>query len=357
MDTNNNNNVSLRLRDTLAGAFGSICLTYAGLPFDVVKVRMQSSSIASSLSSPITSLPSKPTLSPLQVARSIIQDEGILRLWRGAGPALTSAMVENTVVFTANGFFTRLYSNFLNSYHHPKQDNLDTSKQSVKIITEDELNFAEHFMLGGLSGIFSATAICPPEVVKCRLQYYRNTLSQSTIPSSAGGTVATTTESIPSTIYRNSLTCTKYIYQTEGIKGFFSGLQPLLYRDVPFNTLFFGFYRVYSSLLNFSMFSPANNNNNGGGLRAFLAGGFAGMTAWTIIFPFDVIKTKMQILGNKNSGNKGTLTLIQEIIKENGIKRLYYGSLPAILRAFPANAALFWGVETAKVILQDIGLE
>lgn len=335
----NDNNVSLRLRDTLSGAFGSVCLTYAGLPFDVVKLRMQTSTLSSSSTVPLRSVSS---LSPWETARTIIRQEGITRLWRGAGPALTSAMVENTVVFTANGFFTRLYSSIIMG--------------NGQRMDEDQLTFLEHFAIGGLSGIFSATAICPPEVIKCRLQYHRNLSSLSSLSPSHGTNGP----------YRNGWTCAKYIYHTEGIKGFFSGLLPLLYRDVPFNTLFFGSYRVYSYILNASIFNrfsvsstgTSTDKNENTGIRAFMAGGFAGMTAWAIIFPFDVIKTKMQILGSQaSSSNTGTFRLLQQIVREEGFKRLYYGSTPAILRAFPANAALFWGVETAKTILKDAGFE
>lgn len=52
-------------------------------------------------------------------------------------------MTENAVVFTANGIFRRLIA-------QGKEEN--------------KLSLIEHAMVGGMSGIFSATAICPPEV-------------------------------------------------------------------------------------------------------------------------------------------------------------------------------------------------
>lgn len=42
------------------------------------------------------------------------------------------------------------------------------------------------------------------------------------------------------------------------------------------------------------------------------------------------------------------------ILKERGVRGLYNGLGPTLVRAFPANAALFLGVETGKKFFDDI---
>jgi Mitochondrial carrier protein len=43
-----------------------------------------------------------------------------------------------------------------------------------------------------------------------------------------------------------------------------------------------------------------------------------------------------------------------KIARERGIGGLYSGLLPTIVRAFPANAALFLGVEMSKRFFDDV---
>jgi solute carrier family 25 ornithine transporter 2/15 len=319
---------ALRLRDTLSGVAGAVCLTYAGLPFDVVKLRMQMAGAHALSSAPSSSSSSVPYRGAFDCLRRIVAEEGVLVLWRGAGPALASALVENAVVFTANGFFTRLFSS-----HDPSS-----------------LTFAEHAAIGGLSGVFSATAICPAEVVKCRLQHQhrQRQLAGADARAAASG---------------GGLRVARDVWAAGGVRGFFAGLTPLLARDVPFNTLFFGAYRVYSHLLASLLGTAEKGGAAGGsggssGVRAFLSGGFAGMTAWTVVFPFDALKSRMQVGGgNAAAGGTGLRGVLRAVLTEGGgVRALYRGWSAAVLRAFPANAALFWGVESAEALLKRAGL-
>jgi solute carrier family 25 carnitine/acylcarnitine transporter 20/29 len=48
---------------------------------------------------------------------------------------------------------------------------------------------------------------------------------------------------------------------------------------------------------------------------------------------------------------------LREVLRENGVRGFYRGWSAAVLRAFPANAALFWGVEMSNSLLQKAGFE
>ena len=63
--------------------------------------------------------------------------------------------------------------------------------------------------------------------------------------------------------------------------------------------------------------------------------------------PFDVPKTNIQArYDTKVFGSY--FPELMTIVRQRGIVGLYSGLLPTIVRAFPANAALFLGVESSK---------
>ena len=179
----------------------------------------------------------------------------------------------------------------------------------------------------------------------------------------------------------------------------------MLHRDVPFNCIFFGANSVYRwGLHGFSSSTWAREHGASLSLgsEAFLAvrldvsmwifmahiaasllslfmghvfslalqGGLAGVTGWTAVFPFDTVKSVIQTgvlpsetpaagssaapVRAKEEGLKpppSFSTALRAVLKHGGVRRgLYRGLSAAVLRAFPANAALFWGVHTAETV-------
>lgn len=81
-----------------------------------------------------------------------------------------------------------------------------------------------------------------------------------------------------------------------------------------------------------------------------VAGAVGGLTLWTIIFPADVIKSRIQI-GNINAS---MLSVGARIIREEGVLALYNGLKPTIVRTIPATAVLFVVYEYSKKFLTDL---
>lgn len=77
------------------------------------------------------------------------------------------------------------------------------------------------------------------------------------------------------------------------------------------------------------------------------SGGFAGMMGWFAAMPFDVPKTNVQASWESKVVGSYFPELFR-IARERGPLALYTGLIPTIARAFPANAALFLGVEMGK---------
>lgn len=80
-----------------------------------------------------------------------------------------------------------------------------------------------------------------------------------------------------------------------------------------------------------------------------IAGGLAGIFCWTISIPADVIKSRYQTApeGTYN----GIWHVYQHLLHQEGAAALFRGMGPALLRAFPANAACFLGMEISKKVL------
>lgn len=67
------------------------------------------------------------------------------------------------------------------------------------------------------------------------------------------------------------------------------------------------------------------------------------MTSWGLVYPFDAIKTRIQVATNASAS-----TVIAQAYKAHGIRVFYSGVGVTLIRAFPVNAALFFSVESVK---------
>jgi hypothetical protein len=82
-------------RDLFSATIGSVCCCYVGQPFDTVKVRMQTSpDLFSSVVGSTT---------------SIIRNEGIPALWKGAVPTAGGMVLENCMAFGVNAALKRAF--------------------------------------------------------------------------------------------------------------------------------------------------------------------------------------------------------------------------------------------------------
>ncbi|EEY53269.1 Mitochondrial Carrier (MC) Family [Phytophthora infestans T30-4] len=283
-------------RETFSGVMGAFCCVYAGLPFEVVKVRLQTQG-------------SKNAYTGVSDAfRRIATEEGLFALWKGAVPALSSSIIENSVLFSANGVAKRAVL----TLH---------AKQRAAHEGEYQLTTLDEALMGAFSGCFSATAITVPENIKCKLQFQRGHLGEGR--------------------YHGPWDCLMKVGKEEGITGLFRGYSALLLRDVPFSFFFFGSYQAFTSGSAKLLGNESKNDLNPAAILA--SGGLAGATSWGIMFPVDVLKSRMQ-----TASSTGPLSLrgaFRAVYSEFGIHGFYRGWSAAVLRAFPANGSLFLGVE------------
>jgi solute carrier family 25 (mitochondrial carnitine/acylcarnitine transporter), member 20/29 len=121
-----------------------------------------------------------------------------------------------------------------------------------------------------------------------------------------------------------------------GLRGFFAGFPIQVTRDVIFYSSFFGSYDVICIYLKkyTSLSDP---------IIYFTAGGFSGQIAWALSIASDTIKSRIQTSSQVIA--PGILEVAREIYRTQGYRGFFRGINVAIIRAFPANAALFMGYE------------
>lgn len=304
--------MGLNLLDTASGVCGAVCCTYAGLPFDVVKVRLQSQSKALLRAAVRTSVAPRYN-GLLDCVSQIVREEGLRTFFRGAIPALWSAVSENAVGITVQH---AVHRQLAHAYGDP---NLRFSMPMECVI-------------GGFTGFFTSLAMCPAEVAKVNLQTARASSEGCVVGPGRGSLYG----------------CMRAVVKEDGVAGLYRGLTGLWARDIPFNALFYGSYESACTMMMWMGNYRSKDQLNEA--QVMLAGGCAGALGWSLVIPFDVVKTRQQT--GQVAGS--VFHIMHTIWSREGMPGLFSGWGPAVLRAIPANAGLFLGVELSSRWLREI---
>ncbi|CAM9261746.1 unnamed protein product [Chrysoparadoxa australica] len=274
------------VKDLISASVGATLSVYTGQPMDTMKVRMQ--------------LFPKEYTHAIPTAARMCKEEGFHSMWKGSTPALAGALCENCVAFVVNGQLKRLWP-------------------------EHEGSVPRSFASGGVTGLVTAFALCPADVVKCRLQAV-----------TASGMTATGM-------------CSS-ILASQGPGGLYRGLSSQVFREVPFFAVFFG---VYDNLKTWATEGgkgvPQFIRNTPDDIIYLASGGFAGQAGWIATMPMDMVKSRMQ--SSTASPAPRFLDVFKSVVKQRGYGGLFTGLNVTLMRAFPANAALFYGFEICKARL------
>jgi solute carrier family 25 carnitine/acylcarnitine transporter 20/29 len=321
------------------GAVGGACCVLVGHPWDLIKVRIQTAPVVAAVpvgaaagiaksSCTAASMPisqgraytlvqqSPPPSGTVSIIRSIALQDGFAGFYRGVFPPLASVVPAFAFTFLANDFAQSMIRRYWPSSHSPSGS--PTSRLTIE----------QYCVAGGFTAIPAAVILAPSERVKCLLQVQQSGKGASG-PKAEG---------------KIMLDCIKSLYNTGGIRSLYKGTAATLMRDIPGNAAYFGSYELTRSWL-----AAQEGLDDAGQLspvKTMFAGGMAGVFNWIIALPMDVVKTRYQTAPEGMYTSYGQV--FQRLIKEEGVQGLYRGLTPAILRAFPANAACFLGVELTR---------
>jgi solute carrier family 25 carnitine/acylcarnitine transporter 20/29 len=287
------------IENFVAGGIGGLCTVVVGHPFDTVKVRLQTMPKPPPGEAPLFK-------GALDCVQQTIKREGFFALYKGmAAPA-----VGVTPLFAI--FFGGCSVGRWLQQKEPGQ----------------ELTFIQNFNAGALAGVFTTIVMVPGERIKCILQV--QSMGNSAVK------------------YNGPLDLVTKLYKEGGIRSIYRGTAATLIRDIPASGAYLSVYEFLKK-----KFAGENKERTLSPLATLAAGGFAGIANWSVCIPADVVKSRLQTApeGKYPDGMRG---VIREILAHEGPAGFFRGFVPVMLRAFPANAACFFGVELILSLIRQV---
>uniref|UniRef100_A0A0N5B5W0 Mitochondrial thiamine pyrophosphate carrier n=1 Tax=Strongyloides papillosus TaxID=174720 RepID=A0A0N5B5W0_STREA len=253
-------------------------------PLDVLKIRFQ--------------LQEEPTIGKErgkyrninQAIKTIYKEEGITAFWKGHIPAQLLSQIYAVVQFTTYLQFAKCFTEVFKEYNQNKE--------------------IGDFLAGSLSGSLSITASMPFDVIRTRM----------------------VAQGKPK-VYKNIFDASKKIFLKEGYRGFYKGLSASITQTAPFTGLQFLSYNCLANIWN----KMISNNNSPMG--SVICGGLSGCFSKFLMYPFDVVRHRMQVLASDRQGfgkatnHIGMINTFKKILYEESILGLYKGLVASILKA------------------------
>ncbi|EPZ35890.1 Mitochondrial substrate/solute carrier domain-containing protein [Rozella allomycis CSF55] len=263
---------------------GGICGVLVGYPLDNLKTRMQTYDY----------------LSINHCLRRTVKEEGVKGLYRGIIPPLFVVAIMKAMTFT-------IYETFKDKTlylfdHYKVLRNHDATRNLLIASTA-----------GGITGFCTTLVASPLEMIKIHVQLQRLMDSKP----------------------RGSLGTGVYIFRTLGIRrGLYKGFMSHVLRDFIGTSVYFGLYESLKHLfIEISSFKK---------MSYMAAGGIAGTLSWLVIFPIDLVKSRVQKDALiKDSVYNNFRHALKSSMKIGGFPGLYNGMAATIIRAFPIHSINF----------------
>ncbi|EJU05298.1 mitochondrial carrier [Dacryopinax primogenitus] len=298
----------LNNRTAVCATVGSLVSTLLGFPLDSLKSRLQAAR------TPVT---------PFLLATNVFREEGIGGFFRGVWIPLLTISIVRTASFT-------IYSG-TKEYVHRKGILAGNSLKDVAFT-------------GAVAGAASGSSICfgsaPFEIVKVRRQL------EYAIAQARGLTI----DKPPGT-----WSAVMQIVKEKGVLGLYQGFRMHFIRDTMGTSLYFLEYDSFRYLMGRSISGeqgpPPSWLPVPTALIPFFCGSVAGVTSWAIIYPVDVVKTKIQQRALANQPYRTVWVTFQRLIRGPdaehprpllvGIGRLYRGLGISAIRSCMTHGALW----------------
>lgn len=280
--------------------------------------------------------------------RKIAQNEGLRTLWRGLSPTLVMAVPANVIYFAGYDWMRTAQASPFKTY---------VSDAYVPLIA------------GASARILSAIAVSPIEMFRTRMQAANHTAT------AAGH-------------FRETMDGLREMVADKGIHSLWRGLTLTLWRDVPFSAIYWWGYEYGRNAIadargrsqarldgtEFRMGrgeekirrrsrSRSRENHTETLVDSFVAGAGSGAVAAFVTTPFDVGKTRQQVLHHsgdnlKNQAEGATRIIRPEersmprfllhIFQEQGLSGLFRGWTARCLKVAPACAIMISSYEVGK---------
>jgi solute carrier family 25 protein 39/40 len=288
--------------------------------------------------------------STLDGIRKIAKNEGPLTLWRGLSPTLAMAVPGNVIYFAG-------------------YDWLRAAPQSPFVRMGMSDDYAPLFA-GSTARILAAIAVSPIEMFRTRMQ--------ATHSQPKGSTASVS-------YFKDTAKGMREMIGEKGVRSLWTGLTLTLWRDVPFSAIYWWGYEAMRNQLTDARESSRGRSRidgrspNAQRLRSrsrsqedhtatlvdsFIAGATSGAIAAFVTTPFDVGKTRQQVvkhgaaMDTSIAASQAAKTLAPEelpmprflwhIFKEQGMSGLFRGWTARCLKVAPACAIMISSYEIGK---------
>lgn len=279
--------IELFVVGSISGCIGSFVV----YPIDLAKTRIQTN----------TSSSSNPNL--LKLILNIYKNEGFLKLYSGLNIQLLGVAPEKAIKLTVNDFV-----------------------RSMGVLNKkNEISISWEIFSGFCAGACQALVTNPLEILKIKFQMH--------------GLKMKSDKSL-----KNLKICS--LISSLGFKGLYSGSTICLMRDASFSALYFPIYSTLKKRL--------INEKNGfikNTCFNFFCGAFAAIPSSFLTTPFDIIKTRIQVMTNNSNQSILFRNVFKVIINENGFLTLFKGSVARILRSSPQFGFTLASFEIFKKII------
>ncbi|XP_061378301.1 mitochondrial thiamine pyrophosphate carrier-like [Danaus plexippus] len=305
-------------QSAVAGGLASAVTRAIAQPLDVLKIRFQLQLEPIQEGSKYSSI--------TQAVKSIVKDEGVLTLWSGHVPAQFLSISYGIAQFSTFEKLTQIYRNidseFYRNYKH-------------------SINFSN----GAIAASIATLISFPFDTVRTRLIAEQKT----------------------NKVYKGFINAFTNIVKTEGSAALFKGLAPTLAQIAPHAGIQFTVYKLFTESILSGLEFFQRRKNIGSVIEStlianLLAGGIAGLISKTAIYPFDVVKKRLQIQGFQQHREffgrqmycNGTLHCLKLTITNEGFLALYKGYGPSILKAIFVSALHFAVYDEIKYFILRI---
>lgn len=277
-----------------------------GQPFDIVKVRMQTA-------------PKGTYNGMLHCAGGILKNEGPLAFYKGTLTPLLGIGVCVSIQFGALEYAKRVFSS----------QNLAIGQggEGGKTLTGNQL-----FISGVFAGLANGVVSGPVEHIRIRLQ----------------------TQSDANRLYNGPWDAIKKIYGQKGIAGIYKGQGVTLLREASGYGVYF---LTYEKLVQWEMAKKGIRRDQIKPINSIAYGAAAGYALWAVIYPIDMIKSRMQTDGfSPSTGQKykSTIDCVRTVWRTEGAGAFVRGLTPTLIRSPFANGATFLGFEMAMRALDKL---
>jgi len=339
-------------QQTISSGTGALVVSLMMTPLDVIKIRLQSQERIKNRSSyvysqahvdhshrPNGNLPvrsfhthqemfdfkmmNKPKIysGAADAFVNIVRTEGVTSLWSGLPPTLALTVPATVIYFTM--------------YEQIKQKIELQRKRGVEneVASDGDIPKWVPLVSGCLARCSAVTLVNPLELVRTKIQ----------------------SQKMP---WPEVINCLKDLISRRGYRGLWNGYTATLMRDVPFSAMYWPLLEQGRSFFN------QYTSHRDSFLVHFGSGAYAGAVASTLTLPFDVVKTIKQIeisekdmLRGKSVTYRSNMTIVMELLKQQGPKALFAGLTPRLLKAAPSCAIMISSYEFCKGIFRQRNLE